>query len=157
MRWGYNHLMQLVINSKAKHEYEILTTYQAGVVLTGPEVKSLRSKQASLKGSHVKVVGDEAFLLGAQITPYQYADTTKYDPKRTRKLLLKKKEIFQLKEASAQKGRTLVPLAFELERNKIKLSFGIARGKKQHEKRSELRKRALKRDVERETKQKLRA
>src|SRR5690554_5566258 len=84
----YNNQVILLTNKKATFEYEILRTLVAGVVLTGAEVKSLRHKSGSLTGSFVKVMGDEAFLLNAQISPYKFADNREYDPKRTRKLLL---------------------------------------------------------------------
>jgi SsrA-binding protein len=142
----------LLLNKKARHEYLIAKTFQAGVVLLGSEVKSLRLKSGSLNGSFVKVVGNEAFLLNAQISPYKYADNRDYDPKRTRKLLLKKKELIQLLEVSAQKGMALVPLSFELSGRNIKLNIGIGRGKKLYEKRAELKKRANTRDAEREVK-----
>jgi SsrA-binding protein len=145
--------MLLLTHKKARHEYEFSQTTQAGVVLTGAEVKSLRNKSGSLTGSYVKAVGDELFLIGAQITPYQFADNTDYDPKRTRKLLLRKKEIFQLKTAAEKKGWTLVPLSFELVKNKIKLNIGLGRGKQEFEKREKLKRRALKREMEKEIKQ----
>lgn len=148
--------MILLQNRKARAEYEVLSEFQAGVQLTGPEVKSLRNKSGSLNGSFVKIVGNEVFLLGAQITPYKFADNREYDPTRTRKLLLKRSEIDKLIEASNTKGRTLVPLAFESVGRHIKLSFAIARGKKQYERRAELKKKAIERDVAREIKQKVR-
>lgn len=141
--------MILLVNKKANHEYAITKTYQAGVMLQGGEVKSLRHKSGSLNGSFVKVIGHEAFLLNAQITPYQYADNRDYDPKRTRKLLLKKHELVQLVELSAQKGLTLVPLSFELQGRHIKLNVGVGRGKKLFEKRAELKKRVVTREAER--------
>lgn len=144
--------MKLVINKKARHDYDVSKVFRAGIILTGPEVKSLRNKAGSLRGSFVKSIGDELFLVNAQINPYSYADNTDYDPKRTRKLLLKKKEIHQLAEASSQKGWSLVPLSIDLEGKYIKATIGLARGKKQHEKREELKKRAQKRDAERERK-----
>jgi SsrA-binding protein len=144
--------MKLVINKKATHEFDVHKTFTAGIVLTGPEVKSLRKKAASLKGSFVKPIGSELFLVGAQINPYSFADNREYDPTRSRKLLLKKKEINQLLEASSQKGWSLVPLSFDVVGRRIKLEVGLARGKKQYEKRAELKKRAQKRDVEREMK-----
>lgn len=148
--------MILLINKKATFEYEILHKFQAGVVLSGPEAKSLRLKSGSLSGTFVKILGDQAYLLNAQITPYKYADNRDYDPKRTRKLLLHKKELLQLQEAAAQKGLTLVPLSFELAGRHIKLNLGIGRGKKQYERRAELRKKAVERDIAREIKEKVR-
>lgn len=144
--------MQLVVNKKAQHDFEIDSVVHAGIVLTGPEVKSLRRKAASLKGSFVKPIGGELFLLHAQISPYSFADNREYDPIRTRKLLMKKKEILKLLEASGQKGWSLVPLSFDVVGRVIKVSVGLARGKKQFEKRAELKKKAIKRDTEREMK-----
>ncbi len=115
--------MLLLSNKKAHTEYEIEKTLYAGVLLTGPEVKSLRNKSGSLVGSYVKIIGNEAFLLNSQITPYAFAVNVDYDPKRTRKLLLKKKEILKLLETQEQKKRTLVALSFELHNNKIKLNY----------------------------------
>jgi len=149
--------MVLVVNKKATFEYEILSVYHAGLVLTGPEVKSIRKKSGSLTGSFVKIVGEEAYLLNAQISPYPYAMNQNYDPKRTRKLLLKRREINQLLEASTQKGNTLVPLALEVLGRNIKLRFGIGRGKKQFEKRAVMKERAIKRDIDQEMKEKFRS
>jgi SsrA-binding protein len=133
-------------------EYEVLEKFQAGIVLTGGEVKSIRKGSGSLQGSFVKPVGDELFLIGAQITPYQYADNKEYDPKRSRKLLLKKREIFALREATSAQGKNLIPLALELVGRNIKLTIAIARGKKLHDRRKELRERDLKRDAQKELK-----
>jgi SsrA-binding protein len=145
--------MLLLVNKKARHDYAISQTIQAGVVLTGAEVKSLRGKSGSLTGSFVKPLKNELFLIGAQITPYKFADNTDYDPKRTRKLLLKKREIADLIEASQQKGHTLVPLSFEAVGRMIKLNIGVGRGQQEFEKRDKLKKRALKREMQREIKQ----
>jgi SsrA-binding protein len=144
--------MILLTNKKAKFEYDIGKTYITGVILSGSEVKSLRQKSGSLKGSFVKAIGGELFLLNAQISPYKFSDNKDYDPKRTRKLLLKKKEIDQLIEADSQQGRTIVPLQFELQHNKIKLKIGIGRGLKLHDKRAKLKKRTLDRETQKELK-----
>lgn len=119
-------------------------------MLTGAEVKSLRNKSGSLTGSFVKLINGEVHLVNAQITPYVFADNTDYDPKRTRKLLLKKKEIQKLEEITSQKGQTLVPLAFITAGHHIKLEFGVGRGKKQHDKRRVLKKKAIAMDTARE-------
>jgi SsrA-binding protein len=148
--------MILLENRKARQEYEFLENYLAGVVLSGAEVKSLRQKSGSFTGSYIKSLGEELFLLNAQITPYTFADNRDYDPKRTRKLLLKKKEIQELLQATKQKGLALIPIQFELLGKNIKLRFALARGKKQYEKRAELKKRAIERDVQRELKEKVR-
>lgn len=152
---SYNSGVPIIINKLARREYEILSTFTAGLLLTGPEVKSLRLGQASLRGSHVKIIGTEAFLLNAQITPYRFASQKELEPKRTRKLLLKRRELDRLIGASQEKGRTLVPLAFKTGRT-IKLEIGIGRGKKQHEKREELKRREQKREVERTIRGRLR-
>ncbi len=144
--------MVLLVNKKATFEYEILQKFEAGVVLSGAEVKSLRNKSGSLTGSFVKIIGEEAFLLNAQISPYKYADNRDYDPKRTRKLLLKKKEILHLLESSSQKGNALVPLTFVASGRMIKLNFGVGRGKKQFEKRAKLKERDIARDTARDLK-----
>ncbi len=122
------------------------------MLLEGREVKSLRLKHASLTGSFVKVVGGELFLLNAQINPYQFAQNDDYDPKRTRKLLLKKNEIAPLAQATAQKGRAIVPLEIELVGNLIKLKIGLGRGKKVYEKREIIKKRDLDREMRRDSK-----
>lgn len=139
--------MILVANKKARHDYQISKTLQAGIVLTGSEVKSLRSKAASLKGSYVKIIGNEAFLINAQINPYKFSKNENYDPKKTRKLLLNKKEIYQLITTSDQKGWAIVPLSIELVRNKIKVNIGVGRGAKEFEKREKIKKRQTQREI----------
>jgi len=141
--------MLLLKNKKATHEYSIEKTYNAGVILSGPEVKSLRNKSGSLKGSFIKTIGEELFLINAQISPYKFSDNSEYDPKRTRKLLMRKKEIVTLASALDQKGRALVPLSFDLIGNKIKLKFGLGKGLKLHDKRAKLKKRTIDREVQR--------
>lgn len=144
--------MQLVINKKARHEYAIEQTYTAGLLLTGQEVKSLRLKHGSLSGSYVKVIGGDVVLLNAQINPYAYAITDDYDPKRTRKLLLKKKEILELNELQTNKKRALVPLSIEAKGRYIKLNIGVGRGLKQFDKRQKIKERDQKRDMQRQLK-----
>lgn len=139
--------MSLVFNRKAQYEYAISKKFIAGVMLSGAEVKSLRLQQASLNGSYIKEIGGELFLLNAQINAYSFAKQEDYDPKRSRKLLLKKSEISALTEASKQKGFAIVPLAFFLSHNKIKLEIALAKGKKEYEKREVIKKRDLKREL----------
>lgn len=148
--------MLLVENKKARHDYQIEEKLLAGVVLTGPEAKSLRLKQASLKGSFVRLIQGEAWLVDAQISPYKFTDNSEYDPKRMRKLLLTKKELGRLAGLKEQSGRTIVPLAFKLVSNRIKLEIGIGRGLKKHEKRDKLKKRADRRQAQKLLKTKLR-
>lgn len=142
--------MILLENKKARHEYEILKSHTVGIVLTGAEVKSLRSKKGSLTGSFAKVVGGEVYLLNAQINPYDFADNREYDPKRTRKLLLKKKEIAQIVSQQDQKNYTLVPLKVFLANNKIKVELGVGKGLKKYQKKEKLKERDLKRASARE-------
>jgi len=142
----------LLKNRRATYDYEIFKKYEAGIVLSGPEVKSLRAKSGSFFGSYIKLLSGEAHLLNTQITPYQYADNHDYDPKRTRKLLLHKKELAEIEQLSMQKGLALIPLAFILKERNIKLEFAVARGKKQHDKRQALKKKDQARDAAREMK-----
>lgn len=144
--------MQLVFNKKARFEYDIERTYTAGIILTGQEVKSLRLKHASLTGSYVKIIGDDVVLLNAQINPYAYAITTDYDPKRTRKLLMKKREILELSEWQTNKNRALIPLSIDAKGRYIKLEIGVGRGLKHFDKRKKLKERDQARDVERQLK-----
>ncbi len=138
--------MQLVDNRRARFEYEISEKYVAGIVLAGHEVKSLRLKQASLAGSFVQIIGGEAFLLNALISPYKFATIPDYEPQRTRKLLLKKSELLTLQSVKQDKNRTLIPVAIVLEHNKIKVVVGVAKARKKGDKREYLKKRAELRD-----------
>lgn len=147
--------MILVSNRRARAEYAISKTFTAGIVLSGAEVKSLRLKQGSLKGSYIKLVGGELFLLNAQISPYKFADSRlEYDPKRSRKLLIKKKELLDLQALQEQKKVSLVPLAIELNGKYIKVSVGVGKGLKKFEKKERLKKRDQERDVAKELKYK---
>ncbi len=143
----------MITNAKARHLYSLSNTQVAGLVLTGAEVKSLRKGAGSLVGSFVKPLGKELFLINAQINAYPFATNPDYDPRRNRKLLMKKKEIFNLIEASQAKGVTIVPLAIELMGNRIKLVIGLGKGKKEYEKREVLKNRAIDRSLARRVKQ----
>lgn len=139
-----------IINKKAKFDYEILETFDGGLHLLGAEVKSLRGGRMSLDGSFVKVIGSEVYLVNAQIFPYPYARPEGYDPKRTRKLLLHKKEILSLKNKLGLQRLTLIPLACYNQHGFFKLKIGLARGKKEFEKREKIRRKDMDRDVQRE-------
>lgn len=145
-------MKNLIINRQARYEYEVIDTFFTGVVLTGPEVKMLRQKKGSLAGSHVRVINNELFLLNAQIPPYPFARQEDYDPKRTRKLLAKKKEILNLQQSQTQKGRTLIPLAIVLDGKFIKVKVAVAKGKAEHDRRREIRERDLQRQTARDLK-----
>lgn len=138
-----------IVNHKATFDYQILDRYEAGVELLGLEVKSLREGHAKLEGSFVKLIGSGAFLVNAQIFPYLYARPEKYDPKRTRRLLLHKKELISLRSKIDGANLTLIPLSWYNKGSHIKLEIGLARGKKQYEKRDKMRKAAEIRDLER--------
>lgn len=132
----------------------MVETFEAGIRLTGSEVKMLRLKRGSLVGAHVRVLNGEAVLLNAQILPYPFSRNDDYDPKSTRKLLLHKREILKLQQAQETKGLALIPLSIGVAHNFIKVRVAIARGKKVYERREELKKRDLQRESERELKRK---
>lgn len=142
----------LTQNRKAYHDYEILETYEAGIVLTGTEVKSCKNGQVNLKDSHIRIVNGEAFLLNAHISPYEQGNYTNHEPTRTRKLLLHKREINKLAGKVQEKGLTLVPLKMYLKKNRIKLEIALAKGKKVHDKRDEIRKKDLEKEFSRDFK-----
>lgn len=142
--------MILIENKKAFHDYEILEKFEAGLKLLGFEVKALKIKRGSLAGSRVLIRGNEAFVVGMEIPPYQAKNTsTDYDPGRTKKLLLHKKEINYLAGKSQQKGLTLVPLSVYNKNNLLKISFAIAKGLKKYDKRQKIKEREDKRKIER--------
>lgn len=134
-------------NKKARFEYFILETFEAGLVLKGTEIKSVRSGQISLQEAYVRTNGAEIWLVGAHVAPYEHASAYQHDPKRDRKLLMHKKEIHKLFDEVRIKGMTLVPIRVYLKGGKAKLEIGLAKGKKQYDKRESIKER----DVERET------
>ena len=143
----------LVKNKKAYFNYRILEKFEAGISLIGQEVKSIKTGRINLAGSYVVLKGEEIFLIGANIPPYQPKNAPPdYDPERSRKLLLKKSEIKYLIGKVKQKGLTLVPLRIYTKRGKIKLEFGIAKGKKKIDKRELIKKREVERELKRELK-----
>jgi SsrA-binding protein len=139
-----------IINKKARFDFEILNEYETGIQLNGAEVKSAKNGKISLDGAFVKIVGTEIFLLNAQIHPYFYARTENIDTKRTRKLLMHKKEILSLKNKIDTQRLTLVPLECYNRKGFVKLKIGLARGLKKYEKREKIKKEDIKRQVERE-------
>jgi SsrA-binding protein len=142
--------VNLLEHKKARLDYEVLNEFEAGLQLLGHEVKSLRARHGKLEGSHIVVRGGEAYVVGMSIPPYQAANTPKeYEPERTRKLLIHKKEMAQLSDAEGQKGLTIVPLAVYNKGSKIKVRIAIARGRKQYDKRDVLKARDTKRDIQR--------
>jgi len=146
-------MSRLIENKKIRLNYEILETFDAGMELFGFEVKSLRAKEGSLKGAHVTVRGEEAYLIGMHIPPYQPANTPEsYDPERHRRLLLTRKEIDELTGLEGKRGLTIVPISVYSNKRKLKVQIGIARGKKKHDKREVLKARDAKRHIDREMK-----
>lgn len=149
-------MQALLENKKAYFDYEILEKFNAGIELKGFEVKSLRNKRGSLIGSRVIIRGSEAFVVGMEIPPYQAKNTPKeYDPQRTRKLLLTKKEISYLEGKSRERGLTLIPLKLYNIKGLVKLEFGVAKGKKKYDKREKIKERETKRKIERSLKEKM--
>jgi len=140
-------------NRKAHFDYEILETFEAGLVLSGAEVKSIKNGRMNLTGSYVNFHDGELYLVGSSIAPYQPKNQpADYDPFRSRKLLLRKKEITSLIGKIKQKGLTLVPLKVYNKGRRIKLEFAVARGKKQYDKREVIAKRETAKKIERELK-----
>ncbi len=143
----------LAENRKARFDYEILDTFEAGLVLSGAEVKSIKNGRMNLTGSYLNFHDGELYLIGAFIAPYQPKNQpTDYDPSRSRKLLLRKKEIISLIGKIKPKGLTLMPLKAYTKGRRIKLEFAVARGKKQYDKREVIAKRETARKIERELK-----
>jgi SsrA-binding protein len=136
-------------NRKAYHDYSIQETYEAGIVLLGTEVKSLREGKSNLKDSHVIIKGDEAFLLNCHISPYTYGNIQNHDPLRTRKLLLHKREIRKLWGALTQQGLALIPLKIYFKNGKAKVEIGLAKGKRKHEKREAIKAKEADREIQR--------
>lgn len=136
-------------NRRARHEYHILETWEAGLVLTGTEVKALRNGKASLSDAYGIVKDGEVFLLNLHIAPYEQGHQFNHEPTRTRKLLLHKKEIRRLIGAVERQGLTLIPLDMYFKRGRAKVVIGLARGKKLHDKRADERRRADERDMAR--------
>ena len=139
-----------ITNRKVKFDFELLDTFEAGLVLFGHEVKAIRAGKAKLDGGYVLIRGGEAYLVNMSVAPYQVANTPKdYDPDRPRKLLLSRKQLAELERASEQQGLTIVPIRLYNNRQKLKLELALARGKKKFDKRETLKKRDTKRTIER--------
>ncbi len=139
----------VAVNRRAYHDYFIDEKYEAGVMLTGPEVKSIRGGRCNLRDGFVRVDGNEAWLENVHISPYDQASTMNVDPMRARKLLLHRKEIASLIGKVRQKGYTLIPLRVYFTRNHAKVEVGLGRGKRQYDKRQAIAERDAKREIER--------
>ncbi len=145
----------IVKNQKAYHDYEILETYEAGIVLKGSEVKSVKEGKVSLKESYADIRHDGAYILNMHITPYEKDKISKLNPTRPRKLLLHKYEIKRLIGKIKERGLTLIPLMIIEKRNLIKVVLGLGKGKKLYEKREEIKKRMVEREIQRAMKKDL--
>lgn len=146
MAEGYKVVAQ---NKKARHDYEIEETYEAGIVLTGTEIKSIRAGKVNLKDSYARIKDGEVFLLNMHISPYEQGNRFNHDPVRTRKMLLHKKEINKLIGLTKEKGYTLVPLKLYLKNGWAKVDLALAKGKKLYDKREAMKKRDAQREIER--------
>ena len=142
----------ITVNRKARHEYFILQTYEAGIVLVGSEVKALRQNKANLVDAFAMLTNNEVWLMNANISVYDQASINNHDPLRKRKLLLKKSEIRKLNKAVSEKGNTLIPLRMYFKDGLAKVELAIATGKKQYDKREDIAKRDLNREMQRKFK-----
>ncbi len=139
----------LVSNRKAYHNYEILETFEAGIVLLGTEIKSLRSNGGSLSDAYVTVKQDEQlWLIHSSIAPYRFGNINNHEERRERKLLMHKDEILKLKKATTEKGLSIIPLSFFLKKGFVKVKIALAKGKKQHDKRASIREKEEKRSMQ---------
>ena len=136
-------------NRKARHDYTVLETIECGIVLTGTEVKSVRHGEVSLSGSYGAVLKGELWLVGADIAAYRFGNRFNHEPKSMRKLLVHAKELRDLQLKTEAKGLTLIPLKVFLKNGRIKVALGVCRGKQLHDKRDALKKKAMRRDLER--------
>lgn len=141
-----------ILNRQAGFNYELLETIEAGLVLTGSEVKSIRAGQANLNDAYARVRDGEVWLNNLHIAPYSQGHQENYDPTRTRKLLFHKKEVVQLTSKLHEKGLSLIPTKIYSTHNQIKVELALARGKKKYDKRESIKKRELERELRRKTK-----
>ncbi|GIV97628.1 MAG: SsrA-binding protein [Herpetosiphonaceae bacterium] len=143
-------IQDIAVNRRARHDYFIEETLEAGIVLTGSEIKSLRAGRANLRGSYVRIENGEAWLIDTHISPYEQSGTYfNHEPTRPRKLLLHRKEIERLRGKQAIKGLTIVPLRLYIKGRRAKIELGVARGKKLYDKREAVAERDARRQIER--------
>lgn len=142
----------IAVNRRARHEYAIEDTLEAGLVLTGTEIKSIRDHKVSLADAYARIEHGEAWLIGVHIAPYAQGNRYNHEPRRTRKLLVHRDQIAELAGLTGAKGLTLVPLRLYIRRGRAKVELGIARGKRAHDKRRAIAERDARRELEREAK-----
>jgi len=140
----------IAVNRRARHEYHIDETFEAGIVLTGTEIKSIRANKVNLSDAYARVERGEAWLIGAHIAPWDTASRDNHEAKRNRKLLLHRSEIDEIMGRAKQKGQTIIPLRIYLSRGRAKIELGLGRGKQLHDKRRDIAERDAKREVARE-------
>lgn len=140
---------ELVRNRRAWHDYEILETFETGIVLMGTEIKSLRDHGGNLGEGYVRVIKNELWLIGASIAPYRFGNIHNHEERRDRKLLMHKREIAKLHDLVQKKGFTLLPLVLYLKKGRVKLLIGYGRGKKKADKRQAIMEREKKREMDR--------
>lgn len=140
-------IIRICQNRKARHDYQILETVEAGLVLKGSEIKSIYERLCSLDGAYAMIFNGEAFLLGCNIEPYKQASFFNHEPKRQRKLLLHKAEIVKLAEKIKAKGFTLVPLSVYISKGKAKVELAVCKGRQLHDKRQALREKESRKEV----------
>ena len=136
-------------NKRARRDYAISETYEAGMVLMGTEVKALRQGKAQLKDSYARIKDDEIFLIDTHISPYSHGNQLNHEPDRTRKLLMHKREIRKLYGKTSERGFTLVPLRIYFKGGKAKVEIGLGKGKRLYDKREDLKRKAVEREMER--------
>lgn len=146
----------LASNRKAFHDYSIEETYEAGIALTGTEIKSVRAGSVNLRDSYAQVRNGELWLMNVHVAPYEPASRQNVDPYRDRKLLMHRKEILRLASRAQEKGLTLIPLKMYLKKNRAKMEIGLARGKKLYDKRDAIAKRETDREIHRAVKERSR-
>ncbi len=140
----------IATNRKAKHDYFLLDLYEAGISLLGSEIKSIRAGQISIKEAYVRIDGEEAWLMDAHIAPYNQANRNNHEPRRPRRLLLHKREIYRLYDDVRRKGITIIPTRIYLKEGRAKVEIAVARGKKQYDKRHSIAKRETEREINRQ-------
>jgi SsrA-binding protein len=145
----------VAVNRRARHEYAVDETLEAGLVLTGTEIKSIRAGRVNLAEAYARIERGEAWLIGAHIAPYEQGNRNNHEPIRTRKLLLHRDQISELVGRTQAKGFTLVPLKLYIRNGMAKLELGVARGKKEHDKRRAIAERDMRRELERATKERV--
>ena len=138
---------QLISNRKAFHNYEIIETYEAGIVLQGTEIKSIKEHHASFQDSYVIIKKRELWLINCSIMPYKFGNVYNHEEKRARKLLMHKNEILKLHKQIQEKGLSIIPLSFYLKKGNIKIKIALAKGKKAYDKRNKLKEREDKKDI----------